>query len=438
MWSADPPTHCIRAGVLSYYRESDNPRLNTADIHSEPPFEWLGKCEYCNKAAWPLLDVRWEEEMEAVSGFCCTERQKLCMALVKKREQEEVSPTVKPEKPTTQLADALLREKKARSMSLELQRGLRERSGWKSEDETVQHRTADTSSEANVLSFRFGASADQPCWLVNRNLTENVVHLKKEEATVFVCDHKPTPFGICHHKDGEFQQKFYMNGKTFVNMFPDGSAQLFYPSGLMALLVVVTKDKGRVCILYDESLTPHRPIRAIFQSNGMATCYHRNGKIWLSLNRTGGQCLDETSARVRRWTWKTLPTPHLPPLFLSLNRNVGIRVLGKDQVFVSFLANGQQARCSVGSCSAQCKCTKERPSSGPSVLKDELFVLAARVKIHQCIQHLNWSLITPLHQKTIPAPSIRAFGKRLLEVSTNMLMSQHERTFIQGCLHDCL
>ncbi|XP_061777081.1 glutamate-rich protein 6 [Nerophis ophidion] len=410
----------------------------------QPVLEWLGKCEYCHRTAWPLLDVRWEEEMETLPGFCCIERQNLCMALVQKRpsveaEQEEETTMVRPgrDKSAMYLADALLREKKARSMSLEMQRGLRERSGWKKDDEGVNRSAEPPFETTNVLSFRLGA-ADQECWVVNRNLRENVVEDEEEEEEL-TCDHKPTPFGICHQKDGKFQQKFYLNGKTFVNMFPDGSAQLFYPSGHVALIVVVTKDKGRACVLYDENLrTPHRPIRAIFQSNGMATCYHKNGNIWLSLSRLGGQCLDETSVRLRRWTWRNLPPPHLPPLFLSINRNFGLRVLAKDQVFVSFLANGQQARCSVGSCSVQCKCTKARPSRGLSVLKDELFVMAARIKIHLCIYHLNWSLIAPLHQKTVPSPSIRAFGKRLLEVSANMLMSQHERIFIQGCLQDCL
>jgi len=77
----------------------------------------------------------------------------------------------------------------------------------------------------------------------------------------------------------------------------------------------------------------------------------------LSLNGSGGQCLDEAGARVRRWSWSSLsltPTP-LHPVFLSLNKTVGVRVLGKEQVFVSFLAQGQQAKFSVGTCCAQVK-----------------------------------------------------------------------------------
>lgn len=77
----------------------------------------------------------------------------------------------------------------------------------------------------------------------------------------------------------------------------------------------------------------------------------------LSLNRSGGQCLDEEGTKVRRWSWSSpslTPTP-LHPVFLSLNKSVGVRVLGREQVFVSFLARGQQAKFSVGTCCAQVK-----------------------------------------------------------------------------------
>ncbi|KAM4605270.1 glutamate-rich protein 6 [Polymixia lowei] len=153
--------------------------------------------------------------------------------------------------------------------------------------------------------------------------------------------------------DAGFQQKHYSNGMTFLTVFPDGSAQLFYPSGLLALVVVVTEAKGRVCIVYD-SYAPEQPIRALFQSDGRATCYHSNGNIWLNLDKSGGQCLDETGARVQRWRWSSLGlTFPLRPVFLSLNKILGVRVLGQEQVFVSFLSCGQQAKFSVGACCVQ-------------------------------------------------------------------------------------
>lgn len=67
----------------------------------------------------------------------------------------------------------------------------------------------------------------------------------------------------------------------------------------------------------------------------------------------GGQYLDRAGSRVRRWTWPdsvTSPGPQVPlsPTFISLNRHVGVRVLGQDKITVSFLAMGQQAKFNVG------------------------------------------------------------------------------------------
>lgn len=60
-----------------------------------------------------------------------------------------------------------------------------------------------------------------------------------------------------------------------------------YPSGLLALVVVVTEENGRVCIVYEDSDASCQPIRALFQSDGRATCYHSNGNIWYK-----AKCLD--------------------------------------------------------------------------------------------------------------------------------------------------
>ncbi|XP_010766651.1 glutamate-rich protein 6 [Notothenia coriiceps] len=144
-------------------------------------------------------------------------------------------------------------------------------------------------------------------------------------------------------------------------------------------------------------------MRAMFQSDGKATCYHSNGNIWykekLNLNSAGGQCLDEAGARVHRWSWNSPslnPTP-LHPVFLSLNKTIGVRILGKEQVFVTFLAKGQQARFRVGACCAQFECATGSDASGPSISKEELYVLAAKARIHQAFQILHQYLTTPSH-----------------------------------------
>ncbi|XP_071781185.2 uncharacterized protein LOC139931550 [Centroberyx gerrardi] len=402
----DLPTRWSRlAGVLRYNRESDHQALDLTSIPpasqhlTEPPV----KCEYCGEKPRPSLDLIWVEDPETVIPFCCAQHQQLCEMLVYQRclvlarcNLGPGTPTPLDNNPTAELEELLFQGK----------------GSW-----TVTHDTE----------------------------TQKGLKIKEEEAEVVpFCGHEAFQFGITHHQDGAgFLQKHYSNGMKFLTMFPDGSAQVFYPSGLLALVIVVTERKGRVCIVYDDSHAPDRPIRAVFQSDGRATCYHSNGTIWLSLDRSGGQCLDEAGARVRRWSWSSLsltPTP-LRPVFLSLNRMVGIRVLGQERVFVSFLASGQRAKFSVGACCVQVPVNHYRLASGPSISKEELFVSAGRIRVHLAIKRLHQCLQTPSSLRPVRdtlAPRLNVIIRRLLEVSDVVRMSERERAFIHRCLQDGL
>lgn len=89
----------------------------------------------------------------------------------------------------------------------------------------------------------------------------------------------------------------------------------------------------------------------------------------------------------------------------------------------------------------QTECKTDRTASGPSVIKEELFVLAGRIRIHLAIQHLHQYLTTPSHPrlpKTTQAPHLHAVAQRLLEVGADVTMSESERAFIHRCLRDCL
>ncbi|XP_073347778.1 glutamate-rich protein 6 [Pagrus major] len=380
---SDPPTHCIgAAGVLRYNRESDNHGINLTTILQAPLTEYPVRCEYCGEEAKPSLDLTWVHQPETV--FCCARWQQLCEMLVKQ----------------TCLV------------------------GWRCD----LSRTATPTTQGD-----------------NKPATETeellVQAREMEDGNKFVME-LPQGFGYKSGIDGaEFLQKTYSKGMKFLTVFPDGSAQVFYPSGLLAVVVVVTEENGRVCIVYDDSDAPCQPIRAVFLSDGRSTCYHRNGNIWLALNTSGGQCLDEKGARVRQWSWSSLsPTP-LHPIFLSLNKTVGVRVLGRAQVFVSFLARGQQAKFSVGTCCTQGECKTNMASSGPSLLKEELFVSAARIRIHLAFLQLHQYLRTPSRPrlpKTSQVRHLHAVAQRLLAVSADVMMSERDRAFIHRCLRDCL
>ncbi|KAK5859947.1 hypothetical protein PBY51_021462 [Eleginops maclovinus] len=342
--------------------------------------------------------------------FCCAQRQQLYKMLVKQRCLVEGRCDLRNRTPTSprDKEELLLQGKEMENNNkfiMDLLSGLREQSEVKIyEDYSVQLPVAETFPPASkVLNFRLSRAPGKGCWTVcpwSDSEKELKIKAEEEQLLVLFCENKQLQFGICHyHQDAESLQKYYSNSRTFLTVLPDGSAQAFYPSGLLALVVVVTAENGRVCIVYDDSDASTPSMRAMFQSDGRATCYHSNGNIWLTINSAGGQCLNEAGTRVRRWSWNSqslIPTP-LHPVFLSLNKAVGVRIFGKEQVFVSFLAKGQQARFSVGSCCTQCECTTGSDASGPSTSKEELYVLEARARIHQAFQNLHQYMTTPSH-----------------------------------------
>nr|XP_020836541.1 glutamate-rich protein 6 isoform X2 [Phascolarctos cinereus] len=182
----------------------------------------------------------------------------------------------------------------------------------------------------------------------------------------------------------EFLEKHYKHGGKFLTMFPDGTAQIFYPSGNLAAIVVTNRINGLICVIQED--TTNKPaIRAILDSCGKITCYYPNGNIWININLLGGQFSDQEGNRVRTWKWSStmtsLPLVSFKPIFLSLNNYVGIRILDQDKVVVSFLALGQQARMNVGT---KLKVYEEVPKF-KYFLDEDLFLLAFIIRIRRLL-----------------------------------------------------
>ncbi|XP_030608398.1 glutamate-rich protein 6 isoform X2 [Archocentrus centrarchus] len=443
--ASDPPTYCIRAaGVLRYSRESDRHRLNLTTIpqKSQSPTEYPVQCEYCGEKAHPPLDLTWIHNSE--TRFCCDQRQQLCQMLVKEtllcEERSDLITCNLTLEEEIEMLCYKARESEAHHKFIrDLLGKLRVQSGKSTvySGYPVNVPAAQTSVPTpGVLRLRLSSLQREAVRRVHPSTGEKLLEKKEEEVMLPFFDRTPVQFGICYHQvRSEFLQKFYSSGIKFFTMFPDGSAQVFYPSGLLAVLCVVTEHNGRVCIVYDDVSTPNQPIRAVFQSDGRATCYHTNGNIWLSLNMSGGRRLNDAGTTTCRWSWGTL-TP-LQPIFLSLNESVGVRVLGKKQVFVSFLACGQQVKLSVGTSCAQ---GEHEHTSGSLVSKDELLALAAKIRIHAAIQHLHQYLTPPSHPqmlKPTPTPYLHVAAQRLLKFSDDVMMSDSDRAFICRCLQDC-
>uniref|UniRef100_A0A8C5PBD9 Glutamate rich 6 n=1 Tax=Leptobrachium leishanense TaxID=445787 RepID=A0A8C5PBD9_9ANUR len=281
----------------------------------------------------------------------------------------------------------------------------------------------------------------------------------------------------------QFIEKFYKTGRKFLTMFPDGTAQIFYPSGNLAVLVISSKHKESICIVQEDK-TNNAGIHAIFGSSGNATCYHPNGTIWLNITREGGQYLDNEGRRVRRWKWQTVFSPkpyvHFKPIFLSLNHQVGVRIIGQDQMSVSFLAMGKQAKLNVGQRDlirnqtlgplfpneiqnllssekrtldhwptvqffffslAQVKPHKTNIPPHKEVPEDELILCAMKIKILSLLNKMNEFMNFPSNKqwdRIKPPAFLIAQAQRVNNLCSTCNMNQETHSSIRTILGQCL
>ncbi|XP_057277650.1 glutamate-rich protein 6 isoform X1 [Pezoporus wallicus] len=237
----------------------------------------------------------------------------------------------------------------------------------------------------------------------------------------------------------ELLEKYYRHGGKFLTMLPDGTVQLFYPSGNLAI-IVVQKKKCRVCIVQEDKPT-YAEIQAIFKSDGRSTCYYPNGTVWIHMSIQGGQYLDQAGSRVKRWTWPnsvTSPGPHVPlkPIFISLNRHVGVRILGQDKIAVSFLAMGQQAKFNMGT-KVQVSDVSQLPPPAP-LSEDELLLLAFRVRILQLFDRLRGCLNFPSSEqwdKLKPPAYLITQTLKILQLCTSSDVSDELRSSVGAIIN---
>ncbi|XP_075054135.1 glutamate-rich protein 6B [Mixophyes fleayi] len=144
----------------------------------------------------------------------------------------------------------------------------------------------------------------------------------------------------------------YNSGQNFVNLFPDGTGQVLYPSGNIGILIACSKPtQFTFIILEDAEQNPQ--IQAVFMSNGHAACYHLNGMLWTVLDPCGGSYFDEKGIWKKQWTWWDFSRHvHAPPfqsITLKLNLNIEVKMLTQDEIYLSFTKEKEKVTFNVGS-----------------------------------------------------------------------------------------
>ncbi|XP_058430898.1 glutamate-rich protein 6 [Marmota monax] len=244
-----------------------------------------------------------------------------------------------------------------------------------------------------TITYQLSVDVPKPKPIVER-LSD--FYLKYTNISILCCDSRRACGKVV---TSELLERHYKNGRKFLTSFPDGTTQIFYPSGNLAIIQVPNKINGFTCIVQED--VPTNPaILALLDSSGRSSCYHPNGNVWVFINLLGGQYSDQAGNRIRVWNWsrsvKSSPLVSFKPVFLALNHHVGIRILEQDKVSITFLAMGQQARISIGT-----KVKVALPEEIPVlwyVSGEDLFLLASLIKIRRLFHRLQGGAAFPSSQ----------------------------------------
>ncbi|XP_015279417.1 PREDICTED: glutamate-rich protein 6 [Gekko japonicus] len=383
--SVGPPT------ILAYRQETSRGDIQIALEEDYPAY-----CEFCGSLlrTFPSFDSL-EKIAEFGSIFCCQRCRDLQEFLVneKKRcaEMRVERIDITPHKAHGTEAERKLARERARQR-------MRERQVAKQFSYLVAqhgkqispiHSTPEYNKQLRTISYVLSQEPPSSAGWTKIPLMPDEQRISEEITySISCCD-----FTIAGGKllKNQFLQQYYKSGVKFLTMFPDGTAQIFYPSGNLAVIVVQKKESsGYICIVQDDR-SENAGIQAVFESSGQGTCYHPNGIIWINITVRGGHYSDQDGNKVRTWIWpnhlqKYTPTVSFKPVFVSLNQNVGVRILGQDKVAISFLAMGKQAKINVG--------TKVEPSTNhhpwpKDVSEDDLVLFASRIKILKVFAKLH-------------------------------------------------
>ncbi|XP_025079593.1 uncharacterized protein LOC112555421 isoform X2 [Pomacea canaliculata] len=157
-------------------------------------------------------------------------------------------------------------------------------------------------------------------------------------------------------RERQIIEKFYPSGNKFLTIFPDGTGNVFYPSGHLAIMITSVSLGRYFFIVHDDG--PGGLILAVFDPQGIASVNFANGKIRMFYDQINGLELDVLGAKKKRWFWKDpdvhVHAPPLQPLCMRLNQSNSIRVMTQESVALTFMANKRSCRFQLGNKAKAC------------------------------------------------------------------------------------
>ncbi|XP_044869262.1 glutamate-rich protein 6B isoform X2 [Mauremys mutica] len=299
----------------------DDLKITTLFLHEENHFaEVHENCEFCKAVAKPIPTAE-DLDTESLETFLCCRTYKEVFECVIKELMESTSDDEIDIAPHPHLSQAVLESETRKK----LEQQLKERGFDKYRELYERHIKFGALTK---ISFKFSQPQEEVP-VVGPALPQTLEDLDTE----FRAEHLKN----CHARDPV--RRYYPDGQKFFLLFPDGTGQVFYPSGNIAILIVYVKEVQFIYIILEDHT--YSGIRAFFTNRGYATCYHRNGLIWLNLDRLTGSYFDKKGRRQKHWSWHDFShhvhAPPFQPICMKLNIDIRIKIVAQEQIYLSFI-----------------------------------------------------------------------------------------------------
>ncbi|XP_059759408.1 glutamate-rich protein 6B [Balaenoptera ricei] len=141
----------------------------------------------------------------------------------------------------------------------------------------------------------------------------------------------------CRVHQGDGKIILYPSDTVFQILFPDGSGQIYYPSGHLAMLILSIKEGKFTYIILEDS--ENVCVRALINNSGHATFYDENGNIWLNLSQNLGYYFARDKYQ-KAWNWWDLNlhihAPPVQPISLKINQYIKVQIRSQDKIIFRF------------------------------------------------------------------------------------------------------
>ncbi|XP_040846980.1 glutamate-rich protein 6B [Ochotona curzoniae] len=197
----------------------------------------------------------------------------------------------------------------------------------------LKRREGQKASEMSTLTYSLSnpPKIEEP---KGETTTKSAVHVRLKKPEIDTEWIKQTL--QAHQGDGRII--LYPNKKVFQILFPDGTGQIHYPSGNLALLISCTQGSKFTYIILEDSTDMW--LRALVNNSGHATFYDDNREVWLSLSNSLGYYFPKDE-HTKAWNWWNLGihvhTPPVQSITLKINQYIKVQIQRQDNIIFTFV-----------------------------------------------------------------------------------------------------